>query len=721
MTSPAAEPSSVTLAANYNPAQRLRLLLVCALLAIAVTATIGQWLEDGGITTGWIVLFVTLAVLILEWLFIFRPITKLISRQFLRQQQLIAYTQAAQRRTELVTQQLVVNEGRTRAILDHAADGIVSLDDEGNLLSFNRAAAKLFGYTPDEVIGQNIRLLVPPTDGTMPGEYRARYLSSTSGPGTGSGYEVVGRRKDGSSFPLYLSVGEVYGASRRLLTANMSDLTERKRSEEALREREEQFRNAFENAAVGMALISPEGRFLRVNRALCDLFGYTADELLAIDIQSVNHPDDVEPSTKLALQLLRGEIPAYQKEKRYVHKDGRVIWTQLSNSLVRDVRGAPLHFIAQIQDVTAARAHQDSLRRAKDAAEAANRAKGEFLANMSHEIRTPMNGIIGMTELALDTQLTAEQRDYLRTVRSSAQALLTVVNDILDFSKIEAGKLTLEPIDFGLRQTVGDTMKTLALRAQEKGLELVYHVAPDVPNTLIGDPDRLRQILVNLVGNAIKFTDQGEIAVEIRRTEASGNNEVSLHFSVRDTGIGIPAEKLDGIFCPFEQADTSTTRRFGGTGLGLTISTRLVQMMGGGIWVETVVGQGSTFHFTARFGRAGRSLFQTRTSAVDALRDRVVLLVDDNATNRRILQEMLTNWGMAVTQADGGAAALAALDRARDTGRHFDVILLDAGMPGMDGFMLAREIDRRPELTQPTVMMLSSSGRHPTTLASTLI
>jgi PAS domain S-box-containing protein len=595
---------------------------------------------------GWALTGVILSVLVLEGLFVFRPAAKLIIQQLYRQQQLVADTLAAQSRAEQVSQQLAQTEGRTRAILDHAADGMVSLDEDGTLLSFNRATSRLFGYAPDEVIGQNISLLIPPPDGLNAEEYRAHYLNMGPDAEVGFGHEVEGRRKGGSTFPVYLSMGEVYGGSRRSFIANLSDLSERKRAEEALRESEEQFRNAFENAAIGKALVAPDGRFLRVNRSLCQIVGYTEPELLATDFQSLTHPDDVNADLEFIRRMLHSEISTYQMEKRYVHKDGRTVWIQLSASLVRDRRGEPLHFIAQIQDITVARASQASLQRAKEAAEAASRAKSEFLANMSHEIRTPMNGILGMTQLALETSLTAEQREYLRTVQSSAEALLTVINDILDFSKIEAGKLALEPIDFGLREAVGDTIKTLALRAQEKRLELVYRVAPGVPNTLVGDPDRLRQILMNLVGNAIKFTDHGEVVVEIAPAGVVGADDVELHFSVRDTGIGIPRPKLESIFRPFEQADSSTTRRYGGTGLGLTISARLVELMGGRLWVESEPGRGSTFHFTARLRRADQSLYNTRLTPLESLRDLAALVVDDNSTNRRILQEMLQGWGM---------------------------------------------------------------------------
>jgi signal transduction histidine kinase/CheY-like chemotaxis protein len=405
-----------------------------------------------------------------------------------------------------------------------------------------------------------------------------------------------------------------------------------------------------------------------------------------------------------------GEVPVYDATYAYKRPvDDRLVWIHALGHVVKNADGKPTDMFGVTQDITDFKQLESDLRQAMQKAEEATKAKSAFLANMSHEIRTPMNGIMGMTELALDTDLTAEQRDYLNTVKWSADALLTLINDILDFSKIEAGRIELDPIEFLLRDAISDTLNPLALRASSKGLELAYDIAPDVPDALVADIYRLRQVIVNLVGNAIKFTEKGEVVVAVRVVESQREKRL-LEFAVRDTGIGISPAAAAKLFKPFEQADAATTRKYGGTGLGLAISRQLVELMGGAIRLDSEPGRGSTFSFTARVKVGTARSTASPAEAAQLLEGKIALIVDDNETNRRILETMLGHWGLRTLSADSAAKALALLDRSSNAGQTVSIVISDLHMPEMDGFDLIAALRRHEAFNLLPVILLTSSA-----------
>ena len=454
--------------------------------------------------------------------------------------------------------------------------------------------------------------------------------------------------------------------------------------EDSIREKEERFRGYFEHSQVGMAVTSPTKGWVEVNDQLQRMLGYTLDELRQKTWAELTHPDDIEADVQKFERMLAGEIDNYALDKRFIRKDGEIVYTNLTVSCIRAETGDVLNVLASFQDITERKKMDDDLHeRIKDLdeaqsamlnmmedldeekakAEEATRAKSDFLANMSHEIRTPMNAVIGMAHLALKTDLTPKQQDYLSKIQSSANSLLGIINDILDFSKIEAGKLDMEAVEFDLLETLDNVANVITVKAQEKeDLEVLFNLDSQVPNFLVGDSLRLNQILVNLGNNAIKFTEHGEIVVTTKISERS-DDKVTLQFSVRDTGIGMTAEQQTKLFQAFSQADTSTTRKYGGTGLGLTISKRLVNMMGGEIWIESEAGKGTTFHFTADFG-LGKETVKRRFVPAPDLRGLKVLVVDDNATSREILQDILESFSFEVFLAASGKDALEEIERA---------------------------------------------------------
>ncbi len=487
------------------------------------------------------------------------------------------------------------------------------------------------------------------------------------------------------------------------------DITDQRLSEESLRESEERFRTMADSCPTIIWMTDAAGRTQLANRICREFFGSTFEQADGGQSRSLIHPDDHGEYVEKFLLAVR-ERSSFRAEARVRRSDGEWRWIASYAEPRLSPSGEFLGHVGISPDITDRKQSEEALQRAKDVAEGANRSKSEFLANMSHEIRTPMNGVIGLTELALDTELTAEQRGYLEDVKNSAGSLLRILNDILDFSKIEAGKLEFEVIEFDLRQMVEEMLKVLDIRAAAKNLELACDLSPLIPSRLLGDPGRLRQILINLAGNAIKFTQRGEVVIRVTLLSETAE-EVELHFSVIDTGIGVPLNKQQHVFSPFSQADSSSTRTFGGTGLGLTISSQLVEMMGGRIWLESEEGRGSTFHFTVRLGVAPARPEEERPEDSGFLEGLSVLVVDDNNTSRSILDKMLSNRGLKTRLADSGSAALEALRHAAESGNPFKLIVLDARMPGMDGFLLMQRIKADPHFGGAKIVLLTSGSR----------
>jgi PAS domain S-box-containing protein len=593
--------------------------------------------------------------------------------------------------------------GLTQFAIDHASESVFWIGQDGRFVYVNQAAYQGLGYTREELLARTIHDLDP----FRPKEsWPERWLFLKQG-GSHT-FESIHRTRDGREYPVEVTSSYIEFEGQGYVCAYTRNITERKRIERALREAESKYRDIFENAVEGIFQSSPEGEILRCNPAMVRIYGYDCEEEFKAAVADGRvYVDPDRRAEFVCLMQARGAVSEF--ESQVYRKDGSIIWTLEKARTVVNEKGKILYYEGFVEDITERKRTAEELRQAKEAAEAANRAKSQFLANISHEIRTPMNGIIGMTELALGTNLTDEQREYLEIAKNSSALLLSLINDLLDFSKVEAGKLQLNPAVFRLRATLDHMFNTLAARAQQKGLELACNILPDVPDALIGDADRLRQILLNLVDNAIKFTEKGNVIVHVQ-SELESTQRAILRFSVTDTGIGISEDKQQMIFEAFSQADDSMTRKYGGTGLGLAISSQLVQIMGGRIWLESKLGLGSAFHVALPFVLPEGALATPPSQTSSAkLRDVPILVADDNYANRRILQAMLVNWQMTPHLADGGCSALIALQQAAEAGKSFAMVLLDAAMPEMDGFAVAEKIRCTPGVSDTPIILLTSA------------
>lgn len=599
------------------------------------------------------------------------------------------------------------SEAQFRDLFDEAPVAYHELDTENCFTRVNKTELAMLGYTSEEMVGRPVWdfIVEDSSEDAIPvqlaGELRLEATQRTF------------RRKDGTEIPVLMRHKLITDADGNVkgMRSTLQDISALKRTERELREAEGKYRSIFENAIEGIFQTTPQGNYRSVNPALARIYGYASpDRLMSslVDIAQQLYVRSERRAEFIEIMERCGEVVDFESE--VYRKDGSTIWISEHARAVRDSSGELLYYEGTVVDVTARRTAEETITRARDAAIESARLKTEFLANMSHEIRTPMNGIIGMTGLLLDTELNAKQRDFTHTIASSADSLLTIINDILDFSKIEAGMLVFEEIDFHLVEAVEGAVDLLAERALSKSLEIGSSVNTDVPLALRGDPGRLRQVLTNLIGNAIKFTENGEVIVGAKLQEETPA-DVVIRFTVSDTGIGIAQDVQDRLFQAFVQADGSTTRRYGGTGLGLAISKQLVEQMRGEIGVESELGKGSTFWFTARFPKQ-QLIPSPQIPADDRLAGIRVLFVDDNASSRKAMHHLARAWSMRESLASSGSEALGVLRRAAQSGQRFDVAVIDMHMPGMDGLQLARAIKSDPKIASIHLVVLTSLDRH---------
>jgi PAS domain S-box-containing protein len=579
------------------------------------------------------------------------------------------------------------------------AGATVEQNANGVITEWNAAAERMFGWPRSDAIGRTADIVIPARNVEKSHRHLADILRGPEERVYEGTITVLGR--DGHEFPAVVSVtARTKPVGLRLITTvrAVSPMQGAASGAEAQR-----YLDILNQISDGCAVVDLRGNYLFVNDAFCQMYNYQRADLIGANFKNAIGEERISTLRAMYTEVYRTGV-ASQAEYRVYPKGRDMMFIDGSVSLDRDASGKKVGFVSIMRDCTARKAAEQEADRARRAAEEANRAKSDFLANMSHEIRTPMNGIIGMSTLALDTELTAEQADYIATVKGSAESLLVVLNDILDFAKIESGKLDLEQIPFSVAEVVAGAVHPLAFQAMEKQIALVVDVAPAVPPSLLGDPTRLRQIITNLVGNALKFTERGSITVSATAAAVDGAG-VAVHLSVADTGIGIPDDKQAQIFDAFTQADGSTTRRFGGTGLGLTISATLVRMMGGRIWVESKPGSGSTFHIEVPLQMAEPVAADAPPATLPAANPAVaappragptmrVLVVEDNVVNQRVAVGLLTRRGHHVILSTDGGEALAQLDR-----ETFDVVLMDLQMPGMSGLDATAAIRAREQVS----------------------
>ena len=601
------------------------------------------------------------------------------------------------------------SEERFRHIYENSPVMMHSIDQTGIICNVNAKWLEVMGYCGEEVLGRPITsFMTAESADKATSEVLPKFWST----GSVKDVEYQYIKMDGMVIDVLLD-SVVMNDPRlgKISVSTVRDVTARKRAEEETRRTKALLDSIVQNLPTAVFLKDVEGfRYVLLNRAWEELYGLSAADVIgkrAHDVFPKNEADRFDTQDRETLAL-RGLLTIPEQTVSTTQKGMRVLHTK--KLPIYDEDGNARYILAISEDITERKKAESALIEAREAAEQASRAKSEFLANMSHEIRTPINGIMGMTELTLNTDLTPEQYEYLEAVRVSADSLLKVINNVLDFSKIEAGKLEMIDIEFDLRDVVGDTMTMLSVQAHQKGLELLYEIPVDVPEILIGDPCRIRQIIVNLVGNAIKFTDQGEVALSVR-VQSELQERVGLHFTVSDTGIGIPTEKQEKIFRAFEQVDGSTSRKYGGTGLGLAITKQLVRNMGGRVWLESEVGKGSTFHFFVVLGVLAAARCAPAISDTAEFKDLRVLIVDDNSTNRHILEETVLLWGMRPVLAESGPAALSLMKRAHREGNPFPLVITDCMMPEMDGFELVERMAANRDIAAATIIMLTSGGQ----------